>query len=61
MYKAALPGADRGGTYAGPDRRWTGAVLAWLDWQLKGDAKAATKLKRLSQEGWTGVAVTGLE
>jgi hypothetical protein len=27
------------GAYPQPDMRWTLAILGWLDWQLKGDAK----------------------
>ena len=41
MYKAALDGLGHDGAYPGPDRRWSKAVIAWLDWQLKGDQRAA--------------------
>lgn len=66
MYKAALTGVSHDGAYPGPDRRWSKAVLAWLDWQLKGDSNAATALNGLSRHGWsrinaTGVTVTGLD
>ena len=40
MFIASLPTAAHSGAYVGPDREWSGVVLAWLDWQLKGDRKA---------------------
>lgn len=40
MFLASLPTLAHSGAYVGPDREWSRAVVAWLDWQLKGDAKA---------------------
>jgi hypothetical protein len=40
VLKASLNTVGHTGAYPMPDLRWSGAVLAWLDWQLKGDAKA---------------------
>lgn len=40
MFLASLPTVAHGGAYAGPDAEWSRVVLAWLDWQLKGDRKA---------------------
>lgn len=34
-------GVGHTGAYPAPDRRWTDAVLAWLQWQLRGDKEAA--------------------
>jgi dienelactone hydrolase len=42
VFYADLLGAGHGGTYAQPNGgKAATAVVAWLDWQLKGDAKAA--------------------
>lgn len=60
MYKAALEGMSHDGAYAGPDRRWSKAVIAWLDWQLKGDSNAAMVLNGLSRDGWSRIDATGL-
>jgi hypothetical protein len=60
MYKAALTGMSHDGAYSGPDRRWSKAVLAWLDWQLKGDSSAATALDALLRDGWSRIGVSGL-
>ena len=40
VLKAALTSVGHTGAYPMPDLRWSSAVLAWLDWQLKGDSKA---------------------
>jgi dienelactone hydrolase len=40
VLKAALTSVGHTGAYPMPDLRWSSAVLAWLDWQLKGNAKA---------------------
>jgi dienelactone hydrolase len=37
VLKANMPLLGHTGAYAMPDIRWTRAVLAWLDWRLKGD------------------------
>jgi hypothetical protein len=55
MYKAALAGGDHDGAYLAPDRRWSRAILAWLDWRLKADNRAELRLKSLSREGWSRV------
>jgi hypothetical protein len=60
MYKAALEGMSHDGAFSGPDRRWSKAVIAWLDWQLKGDSSAATVLNGLWRDGWSRVDATGL-
>ena len=36
VFLADLP-VGHTGAYPGPDMRWVKAVVAWLDWQLKGD------------------------
>jgi len=33
------------GAYPSPDLRWSNAVLAWLDWRLKGDTAASRQFK----------------
>jgi hypothetical protein len=60
MYKAALEGMKHRGAYPGPDRRWSKAVIAWLDWQLKGDSNAATVVNGLGRDGWSHIDATGL-
>jgi hypothetical protein len=60
MYKAALEGMSHNGIFPGPDRRWSKAVIAWLDWQLKGDSNAATVLNGLGRDGWSRIDATGL-
>jgi len=40
VLKASLTTVGHTGAYPMPDLRWSGAVLAWLDWQLKGDKQA---------------------
>lgn len=59
MFKAALAATGRDGAYPGPDRRWSAAVLAWLDWQLKSDDGAAARLKSLTGRGWSRVEAAG--
>jgi dienelactone hydrolase len=36
MFTASQPALAHSGAYVAPDREWSRAVLAWLDWQLKG-------------------------
>ena len=43
MFLASLPTMAHSGAYVGPDREWSRVVLAWLDWQLKGDRKASAQ------------------
>jgi dienelactone hydrolase len=40
VVKASLNTVGHTGAYPMPDLRWSGAVLTWLDWQLKGDKQA---------------------
>ncbi len=40
---ASLNTVGHTGAYPMPDLRWSAGVLAWLDWQLKGDAAAKAK------------------
>jgi dienelactone hydrolase len=40
VLKANMPLLGHTGAYAMPDIRWTRGVLAWFDWQLKGEAEA---------------------
>jgi hypothetical protein len=37
VLKAGLNTVGHTGAYPMPDLRWSSAILAWLDWQLKGD------------------------
>lgn len=60
MYMAALEGMSRDGAYSAPDQRWSKAVIAWLDWQLKGDSNAATVVNGLRRDGWSRIDATGL-
>lgn len=60
MFKAALKDVGHKDAYPGPDKRWTKAVIAWLDWQLKGDGKAQATLGNLSKAGWSRVEATGI-
>jgi dienelactone hydrolase len=40
MFLASLPTVAHSGAYVAPDPEWSRVVLAWLDWQLKGNRKA---------------------
>lgn len=40
--KASLTSVGHTGAYPMPELRYTNAVLAWLDWQLKGDTHATS-------------------
>jgi dienelactone hydrolase len=40
MFLASLPTVAHSGAYVAPEPEWSRVVLAWLDWQLKGDRKA---------------------
>lgn len=42
VVKANLPEVGHTGAYREPHPDWVTAVSSWLDWQLKGDAKAKT-------------------
>jgi len=60
MFKASLP-VGHTGAYPAPDMRWTRAVIAWLDWNLKDDNRASKNFVGkdcvlcMSKE-WTDVA-----
>ncbi len=43
VVKASLNPVGHTGAYPMPDLRWSSTVLAWLDWQLKGDQRALEK------------------
>lgn len=40
IFLASLPTVAHGGAYVTPDPEWSRVVVAWLDWQLKGNRKA---------------------
>jgi dienelactone hydrolase len=40
VLKASLTSVGHTGAYPMPDLRWSTAILAWLDWQLKSDTHA---------------------
>jgi hypothetical protein len=40
VLKASLNTVGHTGAYPMPDLRWSRAILAWLDWQLKGDTQS---------------------
>ena len=40
IIRVDMPSMGHTGAYPMPDVRWTGAVVSWLDWTLKGDIKA---------------------
>ena len=42
VLKASLTSVGHTGAYPMPELRYSSAVLAWLDWQLKGDAHAVS-------------------
>jgi dienelactone hydrolase len=44
VFNANLP-VGHTGAYPAPDLRWSNAVLAWLDWRLKGNAEAGRQFK----------------
>lgn len=61
MVRAALAGMGHDTAYPGPDRRWSRAVIAWLDWKLRDSARAGAAIERLAQNGWkrVGIATPG--
>jgi hypothetical protein len=61
MLRAALEGVGHNGAYAGPDRRWSRAILAWLDWQLKDRGEPAGILRAVAGVGWSRVDSVALE
>jgi len=66
MFIASQPALAHSGAYVGPDREWSRAVVAWLDWQLKGDRKARAQFVGdrcglCTNPAWQDVASAGLE
>jgi acetyl esterase/lipase len=65
MFLASLPPLAHSGAYVEPDREWSRVVVAWLDWQLKGDRKARTQFVGercglCTNAAWQDVAGHGL-
>jgi dienelactone hydrolase len=65
MFLASLPTVSHGGAYEAPDREWSRVVLAWADWQLKGDRKARAQFvgercQLCMNAAWQDVASHGL-
>jgi len=65
IFLASLPTVAHGGAYEAPDREWSRVVLAWLDWQLKGDRKARAQFVGkpcglCTNAAWQDVAGSGL-
>ena len=65
VFLASLPTVAHSGAYVAPDPEWARVVLAWLDWQLKGDAKAKTQFVGercglCTNAAWQDVASHGL-
>ena len=65
MFLASRIGVAHSGAYVEPDGEWSRAVVAWLDWQLKGNRKAAAQFVGercglCKNTGWQDVAASGL-
>lgn len=65
VFKAELA-VGHTGAYPAPDMRWTNAVVAWLDWQLKGNMQAGamfvgTKCGICIDPNWSEVASKNLK
>ena len=65
IFLASLPPLAHSGAYVAPDREWSRVVVAWLDWQLKGDRKARAQFVGkdcglCSNAAWQDVAAHGL-
>jgi dienelactone hydrolase len=65
MFLASLPTVSHSGAYVAPDPEWARVVLAWVDWQLKGDRKAGAQFlgercKLCTNAAWQDVASHGL-
>jgi len=56
VFEGNLPVGHLGGHYPVPDPRWTRAIVAWLDWQLKGQLSAKSYFvgphATLKDAGW---------
>lgn len=65
VFFASLPAMAHSGAYVEPDREWSRVVLAWLDWQLKGDRTARAQFVGqrcglCASSMWEDVASDGL-
>jgi dienelactone hydrolase len=65
MFLASLPTVAHSGAYVAPDPEWSRVVLAWLDWQLKGERKArgqfvGTNCQLCKNAAWQDVTGHGL-
>ncbi len=65
VFLASLPPLAHSGAYVEPDREWSRVVVAWLDWQLKGDRKARAlfvgeRCGLCTNTAWQDVAGHGL-
>ncbi len=65
IFLASLPPLAHSGAYVAPDREWSRVVVAWLDWQLKGDRKARAQFVGkdcglCSNAAWQDVTAHGL-
>lgn len=66
VFLASLPTVAHSGAYEAPDREWSRVVLAWLDWQLKGERKArrefiGQRCGLCANPAWQDVTGYGLE
>ncbi|MEO6185679.1 MAG: alpha/beta hydrolase [Steroidobacteraceae bacterium] len=66
MFLASLPTVAHGGAYVVPDPEWSRVVVAWLDWQLKGDGRArkqftGARCGLCTNPTWQDVAGHGLK
>jgi acetyl esterase/lipase len=65
IFLASLPPLAHSGAFVEPDREWSRVVLAWLDWQLKGDREARAQFVGercglCTNAAWQDVAGHGL-
>lgn len=65
MFLASLPAMAHSGAFVEPDREWSRVVVAWLDWQLKGNRRARAQFVGqrcglCTNSAWEDVASHGL-
>lgn len=65
VFLASLPTVAHSGAYVAPDAEWSRVVLAWLDWQLKGNARAkaefvGSRCGLCTNAAWQDVSAHGL-
>jgi hypothetical protein len=65
IFLASLPPLAHSGAFVEPDREWSRVVVAWLDWQLKGDREARAQFVGercglCTNAAWQDVAGHGL-